>query len=106
MTSRRYTNEQILGFLCQADLGVAVKALCERHGFSERTYYQWRSRLVGGRRSLAQRLADLESENARLWHLLEANGGLGAAAGLSSLHWPEIVPPPEVPKLSEQALQH
>jgi len=101
MTSRHYTNEQILGFLCQADLGVAVKDLCERYGFSERSYHQWRARMVAGRCSLAQRLIDLEMENARLWRLVKAAGSISGEDD-SSLQWPKIVPP-EVPKTPEVA---
>jgi putative transposase len=99
MTSRHYTNEQILGFLCQADLGVAVRDLCERYGFSERLYHQWRARMVVGRCSLAQRLIDLEMENARLWRLVKVAGSFSGDDD-SSLQWPKIEPP-EVPKLTE-----
>ena len=36
---KRFTEEQIIGFLREADGGVAVKDLCRRHGFSEESYY-------------------------------------------------------------------
>jgi putative transposase len=39
---KRYTEEQIIGFLKEADQGVAVKELCRKHGFSEPSYYEWR----------------------------------------------------------------
>ncbi len=36
---RRFTEEQIIGFLREADRGVAVKELCRKHGFKEVSYY-------------------------------------------------------------------
>ncbi|MDH4049677.1 MAG: transposase [Gammaproteobacteria bacterium] len=44
---KRYTEEQIIGFLKEADRGVAVKELCRKHGFSEASYYLWRSKFGG-----------------------------------------------------------
>ena len=44
---KRYTEEQIIGFLKQADAGVAVKELCRKNGFSEASYYLWRSKFGG-----------------------------------------------------------
>jgi len=40
---KRFTEAQIVGFLREADGGVAVKDLCRKHGFSEGSYYLWRS---------------------------------------------------------------
>lgn len=67
---KRYTEEQIIGFLKQADAGLAVKELCRRHGFSEASYYLWRSKFGGMTVSDAKRLKALENENARLKKLL------------------------------------
>jgi putative transposase len=67
---KRFTEEQIIGFLREADAGVAVKELCRRHGFSEASYYLWRSKFGGMEVSDAKRLKALESENARLKKLL------------------------------------
>lgn len=67
---KRYTEEQIIRFLKEADGGVAVKELCRRHGFSEASYYLWRSKFGGMEVSDAKRLKALESENARLKKLL------------------------------------
>ena len=36
---KRYTEEQIIGFLREADAGLPVKELCRKHGFSEPSYY-------------------------------------------------------------------
>ena len=67
---KRFTEEQIIGFLREADAGVAVKELCRRHGFSEASYYLWRSKFGGMDVSDAKRLKALELENARLKKLL------------------------------------
>ena len=67
---KRYTEEQIIGFLREAETGVAVKELCRRHGFSEASYYLWKSKFGGMSVSEARRLKELEAENARLKKLL------------------------------------
>ena len=67
---KRYSEEQIIGFLQEADAGLTVKDLCRRHGFSEASYYLWRSKF--GRMNVpdAKRLKTLEVENTRLKKLL------------------------------------
>lgn len=67
---KRFTEEQIIGFLKEGDAGVPVKELCRRHGFSEASYYLWRSKFGGMEVSDAKRLKALETENARLKKLL------------------------------------
>lgn len=67
---KRYSEEQIIGFLREADAGLPVKELCRRHGFSEASYYLWRSKYGGLDVSEVKRLKTLERENARLKKLL------------------------------------
>lgn len=67
---KRYSEEQIIGFLKEADAGVPVKDLCRQHGFSEASYYLWRSKFGGMDVSDAKRLKALEAENTRLKKLL------------------------------------
>ena len=67
---KRFTEVQIIGFLKRADAGVAIKELCRQHGFSEASYYLWRSKFGGMEVSDARRLKALEAENARLKKLL------------------------------------
>jgi putative transposase len=67
---KRFSEEQIIGFLREADKGVPVKELCRKHGFSEASYYLWRSKFGGMDVSDARRLKVLESENAKLKKLL------------------------------------
>ncbi len=44
---KRFSEEQIIGFLREAESGLPVKELCRRHGFSEASYYLWRSKFGG-----------------------------------------------------------
>jgi putative transposase len=67
---KRYSEEQIIGFLREADSGLSVKELCRRHGFPEQSYYLWRKRFGGMTVSDAKRLRELEAENTRLKRLL------------------------------------
>jgi len=67
---KRFTDAQIIGFLREADAGLPVKQLCRRHGFSEASYYLWRSKYGGLSLSDAKRLKELGAENARLKKLL------------------------------------
>jgi putative transposase len=67
---KRYTEEQIIGFLQEADKGFSVADLCRKHGFSEASYYNWKSKYGGMTVSEAKRLKALESENTKLKKLL------------------------------------
>ena len=67
---KRFSEEQIIGFLHEADAGLPIKELCRRHAFSEASYYLWRSKFGGMNVSEAKRLRELETENARLKKLL------------------------------------
>jgi putative transposase len=67
---KRFTEEQIIGFLREADAGLPIKELCRKHGFSEASYYLWRSKFGGMSVPDAKRLKELETENTRLKKLL------------------------------------
>ena len=67
---KRFSEEQIIGFLREADKGLAVKELCRKQGFSEARYYLWRGKFGGMDVSDAKRLKVLEAENTRLKKLL------------------------------------
>lgn len=67
---KRFSEEQIIGFLKEADGGVPVKELCRKHGFSDASFYLWRSKFGGMDVSDAKRLKSLETENGRLKKLL------------------------------------
>ena len=70
MKKSRFTEEQIIGFLKQADAGMPVKELCRKGGFSDATFYKWRAKYGGMDVSDAKRLKGLEGENAKLKKLL------------------------------------
>jgi len=67
---KRYTEEQIIRFLKEGEKGLPVAELCRRHGFSEASYYKWKSRYGGMEVSEAKRLKILEEENKKLKKLL------------------------------------
>lgn len=67
---KRFSEEQIIGFLREADKGIGVKDLCRKHGFSEASFYLWRSKFGGMDVSDAKRLKALEAENTKLKKLL------------------------------------
>ena len=70
MRKSRFTEQQIIGFLKQAESGLPVKEVCRQGGFSEPTFYEWRTKYGGMEAAEARRLKDLEVENARLKKLL------------------------------------
>ena len=67
---KRFTEEEIIGVLKEADAGVKPGELCRRHAISEATYYSWKAKFGGMTVSDAQRLKALEQENSRLKKLL------------------------------------
>ena len=62
---KRFTQDQIIGVLKEADAGVKPAELYRRHGISEATYCSWKSKFGGMTVSEAQRLKALEQENSR-----------------------------------------
>ena len=70
MKRSRYTEEQIIGILKEQEAGVPVAELCRKHGMSDATFYNWKSKYGGLEVSEAKRLRSLEAENAKLKRLL------------------------------------
>jgi putative transposase len=67
---KRFTEEQTIGVLKEADAWGKVTELCRRYGISDVTYYNWKAKFGGMIVSDAQRLKALEAENAKLKRLL------------------------------------
>jgi putative transposase len=79
MKRKRFTEEQIIAELREHEAGAKAGDLARRHGVSEATLYNWKSKYAGMDVSDARRLKALEDENAKLKKLL-ADQMLEAAA--------------------------
>lgn len=66
MARKRYTEEQIIGVLHEAEAGSKTSELCRKHGVSEATFYKWKAKYAGLTVSELKRLRSLEDENRRL----------------------------------------
>ena len=66
MRQSRYTEEQIIGVLKQAEAGMKTAEICRQHGISSATFYKWKGKYGGMEVSEARRLRQLEDENRRL----------------------------------------
>ena len=70
MKRSRFTEEQIIGILKEHQAGLSAADLCRKHGISDATFYNWRSKYGGMEVSDAKKLSSLEAENAKLKKLL------------------------------------
>jgi putative transposase len=66
MKKSRFSEEQIIGILKQAENGRPVAELVREHGITETTFYRWRRKFGGMEASDARRLKELEEENRKL----------------------------------------
>ncbi len=67
---KRFTEEQMIGILKEAEAGMKVAELCRKYGISDATFYNWKAKFGGMTVSDAQRLKALEAENNKLKKLL------------------------------------
>jgi len=81
----RFSEEQIIGLLREAEAGRKIADLCREHGISQPTFYRWKSKYSGLEVSDAKKLRELEDENRRLKQLVADqqldNQALKAALG-------------------------
>jgi len=70
MKKSKYSEDQIIGILKEAEAGIAVIELCRKYGISDQTYYNWKAKYGGMTVSDARKLKQLEEENRRLKHLV------------------------------------
>lgn len=66
MKRKRFTEEQIAAVLQQAEMGVEVKDLCRKYGFTEVTFYRWKKQYAGMGVSELRELRQTREENAKL----------------------------------------
>lgn len=70
MRGKRFSEEQIIGILKEAEAGVALAEITRKYGIAEGTFYRWKAKYGGLELNDAKRLKALETENRRLKHLL------------------------------------
>jgi putative transposase len=68
--AKRYTEEQIIAVLKEAEAGAKIVDLCRKYGMSEATYYNWKTKYSGLTVSELKRLKALEEENRKLKQLV------------------------------------
>ena len=66
MKKKRFSEEQIIRVLKEAEAGEKISEICRKYGISDGTYYNWKAKYGGMTISDAKRLKALENENARL----------------------------------------
>lgn len=89
MKKKRFTEEQVIGILRQAERGEeAIGEICRAHGVSEQSFYRWRRKFGGLQVSEVRRMRELERETARLKRLLaERDLEIDALKELLSKKW-------------------
>jgi len=66
MRRSRFSESQVMAILGEGEAGLPVAEVCRKHGISNATYYQWKSKYAGMSANELKRVRDLEAENSRL----------------------------------------
>ena len=66
MKRSRFTETQIISILSEVDAGLSVKEVSRKHGISDATYYNWKSKYGGMSANELKRLREVDEENAKL----------------------------------------
>lgn len=66
MRKSKFTESQIVAILAEGESGLAVGDVCRKHGISNATYYQWKSKYGRVSANELKRIKDLEAENGKL----------------------------------------
>lgn len=70
MKRKRFSVEQMVGVLKQAEVGVPVAELIRKVGISEQTFYRWKKQYVGLDVDQVRQMKQLQDENTRLKQLV------------------------------------
>ncbi len=88
MRKSRFSEEQIIGILKEAEAGANIGELCRRHEISKESYYRWRAKYGGLEVSEARRLRAVEEENGRLKRIVAQQAlDLDALKAVLSKKW-------------------
>jgi putative transposase len=66
MKKSRFTENQIIAILKEGEAGVQVKEICRKHGISDATYYNWKSKYGGMGASDLKRMKEMEQQLSQL----------------------------------------
>ena len=89
MKRKRFSIEQIVAVLKQAELGMPVADVIRQVGISEQTFYRWKKQYAGMQSDQVRELKQLQEENARLKKLVaELSLDKATLQDLASKNWP------------------
>jgi len=88
MRGKRYSEEKIIGVLKEVEAGGKAVDVCRKHGISDQTYYNWKSKYGGLEKSELKRLKAIEEENRKLKRIVaEQQLEITAMKDIVSKNW-------------------